>query len=112
MTGEIAPDCLAGLVARCGGGLDFPSVAADDGHVGDEGGPRVHPRQHTHQREDDGPRGIRSEEHTSELQSLMRISYAVFLLKKITPQSRHATMRFQLPAPTSTSHSTHFRQHT
>src|SRR3546814_8006107 len=28
------------------------------------------------------PRGIRSEEHTSELQSLMRISYAVFCFKK------------------------------
>src|SRR3546814_10739495 len=28
------------------------------------------------------PRGVRSEEHTSELQSLMRISYAVFCLKK------------------------------
>src|SRR3546814_6604538 len=27
-------------------------------------------------------KGIRSEEHTSELQSLMRISYAVFCLKK------------------------------
>src|SRR3546814_7733836 len=31
-----------------------------------------------------GP-GDRSEEHTSELQSLMRISYAVFCLKKKTP---------------------------
>src|SRR3546814_10323413 len=29
-----------------------------------------------------GPVGVRSEEHTSELQSLMRISYAVFCLKK------------------------------
>src|SRR3546814_5286144 len=29
-----------------------------------------------------GPRPARSEEHTSELQSLMRISYAVFCLKK------------------------------
>src|SRR3546814_7879318 len=29
-----------------------------------------------------GPAGVRSEEHTSELQSLMRISYAVFCLKK------------------------------
>src|SRR3546814_4759874 len=29
-----------------------------------------------------GPGGLRSEEHTSELQSLMRISYAVFCLKK------------------------------
>src|SRR3546814_8281320 len=28
------------------------------------------------------PFGIRSEEHTSELQSLMRISYSVFCLKK------------------------------
>src|SRR3546814_4289058 len=30
----------------------------------------------------DGDVGRRSEEHTSELQSLMRISYAVFCLKK------------------------------
>src|SRR3546814_10580612 len=30
---------------------------------------------------------LRSEEHTSELQSLMRISYAVFCLKKKTPTS-------------------------
>src|SRR3546814_5398405 len=29
-----------------------------------------------------GTGGLRSEEHTSELQSLMRISYAVFCLKK------------------------------
>src|SRR3546814_1132211 len=29
---------------------------------------------------------LRSEEHTSELQSLMRISYAVFCLKKTTKQ--------------------------
>src|SRR3546814_7039839 len=28
--------------------------------------------------------GLRSEEHTSELQSLMRLSYAVFCLKKTT----------------------------
>src|SRR3546814_9999002 len=33
----------------------------------------------------------RSEEHTSELQSLMRISYAVFCLKKkTTPATRHS----------------------
>src|SRR3546814_2970963 len=31
---------------------------------------------------DDKPTPLRSEEHTSELQSLMRISYAVFCLKK------------------------------
>src|SRR3546814_10436848 len=32
----------------------------------------------------DSTAGLRSEEHTSELQSLMRISYAVFCLKKKT----------------------------
>src|SRR3546814_4216931 len=32
--------------------------------------------------------GFRSEEHTSELQSLMRSSYAVFCLKKQTRQSK------------------------
>src|SRR3546814_1608224 len=36
---------------------------------------------------DDGIDGPRSEEHTSELQSLMRISYAVFCLKKKKNQS-------------------------
>src|SRR3546814_2177004 len=34
-------------------------------------------------------RGGRSEEHTSELQSLMRISYAVFCLKKKKTTTRH-----------------------
>src|SRR3546814_5408600 len=32
---------------------------------------------------------VRSEEHTSELQSLMRISYAVFCLKKKKKQKKH-----------------------
>src|SRR3546814_5243017 len=35
----------------------------------------------------DGIAAARSEEHTSELQSLMRISYAVFCLKKKTNQT-------------------------
>src|SRR3546814_4838009 len=37
----------------------------------------------------------RSEEHTSELQSLMRISYAVFCLKKKTATSPHGTTNEQ-----------------
>src|SRR3546814_7421955 len=41
-----------------------------------------------------GVRSIRSEEHTSELQSLMRTTYAVFCLKK-------------KKTPTDTQHSTH-----
>src|SRR3546814_9118584 len=36
----------------------------------------------------EGPENVRSEEHTSELQSLMRISYAVFCLKKKTSQNK------------------------
>src|SRR3546814_3402599 len=35
------------------------------------------------------PPGMRSEEHTSELQSLMRISYAVFCLKKKKKGKNH-----------------------
>src|SRR3546814_1775319 len=38
---------------------------------------------------DVGHGGLRSEEHTSELQSLMRISYAVFCLKKKTHKKLH-----------------------
>src|SRR3546814_3713689 len=34
---------------------------------------------------------LRSEEHTSELQSLMRISYAVFCLKKKNKQTNNTT---------------------
>src|SRR3546814_3627387 len=41
-----------------------------------------HPARHPPRRQAVGP--PRSEEHTSELQSLMRISYAVFCLKKKT----------------------------
>src|SRR3546814_10198503 len=36
---------------------------------------------------------IRSEEHTSELQSLMRISYAVFCLKKKKKQKKKNNLR-------------------
>src|SRR3546814_1484387 len=37
------------------------------------------------------PPSLRSEEHTSELQSLMRISYAVFCLKKKTKKTKIKT---------------------
>src|SRR3546814_2583692 len=37
----------------------------------------------------------RSEEHTSELQSLMRISYAVFCLKKIQQQRKNTIKKIQ-----------------
>src|SRR3546814_10318512 len=44
-----------------------PGVSRNSAFVADWGGDRI---------------ALRSEEHTSELQSLMRISYAVFCLKK------------------------------
>src|SRR3546814_10018304 len=48
--------------------------------------------------------GHRSEEHTSELQSLMRISYAVFCLKKKkTQSSTELTETSRTPAITQTS---------
>src|SRR3546814_5797452 len=43
----------------------------------------------------------RSEEHTSELQSLMRISYAVFCLKKKMTQTKYSTKRKRTLVPTS-----------
>src|SRR3546814_6840154 len=43
---------------------------------------------------------VRSEEHTSELQSLMRTSYAVFCLKKKTKEKNHT----QLISESPTSH--------
>src|SRR3546814_7940227 len=44
---------------------------------------------HLHRRRHLGNRGERSEEHTSELKSLMRISYAVFRLNKKNERKRH-----------------------
>src|SRR3546814_4092083 len=57
-----------------------PERKSDDGH----GGPA--PRQAKRQ-------SSRSEEHTSELQSLMRISYAVFCLKKKTTNAQYLTIK-------------------
>src|SRR3546814_10223857 len=64
--------------------LTGPSDEAS--HQTRQGPPPALPRRRS-QREAGGARGqarrveVRSEEHTSELQSLMRISYAVFCLK-------------------------------
>src|SRR3546814_2039306 len=56
---------------RDGKALDGPGAEVKQQHAGDQRGEvRIPDGDH------------RSEEHTSELQSLMRISYAVFCLKK------------------------------
>src|SRR3546814_3175377 len=47
----------------------------------------------------------KSEEHTSELQSLMRISYAVFCLKKQNTQQRiNPTIKYTMIHPLHESH--------
>src|SRR3546814_3968653 len=53
------------------------------------------------------PRSARSEEHTSELQSLMRISYAVFCLKK----KKNKTHLRKVPTPHTHQHP-HINVHT
>src|SRR3546814_6242881 len=54
-----------------------------------------------------GDRTRRSEEHTSELQSLMRISYAVFCLKKKNIPS----LTHRASTPTTTKHTSHKSRH-
>src|SRR3546814_10259366 len=67
-------------------GLYFDSTTVPDygalaGARDDAGNARIDPVE--------GRRHPRSEEHTSELQSLMRISYAVFCLKKKKYKQKH-----------------------
>src|SRR3546814_2026846 len=60
-------------------------------------------RRHAHELLDLGERllvllvAVRSEEHTSELQSLMRISYAVFCLKKKKQHKSHGKTNIRKP---------------
>src|SRR3546814_7933436 len=49
----------------------------------------------------------RSEEHTSELQSLMRISYAVFCLKKKNDQDKNTLTQNNLPNKNTRKDSIH-----
>src|SRR3546814_5573765 len=75
-----------------------------DGPVPDRGGRTSHAAARTAAGRGSAPptlpscrlrrmRGSRSEEHTSELQSLMRISYAVFCLKKKNKHTNDITIR-------------------
>src|SRR3546814_5670406 len=53
----------------------------------------------------------RSEEHTSELQSLMRISYAVFCLKKKTAKTRVQDTKSHLSTSSTRGDTPHSTQH-
>src|SRR3546814_8227139 len=75
------------VIVRCSKGLAFD--LEEQLQIGAErqiGGRRELPGRQRRPEVDGTPR---SEEHTSELQSLMRISYAVFCLKKKTTQQTH-----------------------
>src|SRR3546814_4907439 len=63
---------FAGEIIRCKGGLYLPGIVRNRRARIDIGTIKA---------------AQRSEEHTSELQSLMRISYAVFCLNKKTPHT-------------------------
>src|SRR3546814_5474022 len=52
------------------------------------------------------PIAFRSEEHTSELQSLMRISYAVFCLKKKKQKKTHRNIKDGNKQSKTTLHNT------
>src|SRR3546814_3037555 len=68
-----------GRTEHAGAGLEFPDLFPG---LGVEGLQETFRRAGEHQVAFGGQHPTRSEEHTSELQSLMRISYAVFCLKK------------------------------
>src|SRR3546814_3966981 len=72
---RMCPACVAGLIGP-GDRKSIQPMAARTGEVGYD---RLHHFIGA---------GLRSEEHTSELQSLMRRSYAVFCLNKKTQASK------------------------
>src|SRR3546814_10018637 len=69
--------------------VDWETLKERTPFAGDHRFPESEPQRKT------TPEPRRSEEHTSELQSLMRISYAVFCLKQNTktPQKRMKTKK-------------------
>src|SRR3546814_2038788 len=92
-SGAVHAGQQTGIVARVGRDFRRGDVAglrdeAGEVAIGDRRGVDPEPVD---------PHLARSEEHTSELQSLMRISYAVFCLKKKnTPKKSEATIRTKI----------------
>src|SRR3546814_4560247 len=78
--------CSSDLADQCGGGREADGQAPLAGGQAEPEGDMSLARAAGTERDDIlaplDPFATRSEEHTSELQSLMRISYAVFCLKK------------------------------
>src|SRR3546814_10796172 len=78
--------CAAGQVSKMLGRFAAVCNGGDRKQLSDQ-----RPRCHRLARHLASQRGVRSEEHTSELQSLMRISYAVFCLKKKPKNNIHTS---------------------
>src|SRR3546814_7017333 len=81
-------------LARCGGRQVLhlrPVLRVEEGEKGRHVGADIGGRAVGHAGNPSAAFASRSEEHTSELQSLMRISYAVFCLKKKTCNTKHKT---------------------
>src|SRR3546814_1354215 len=79
------PAQLRGIIDVAAGQPPYPVVAIRAARAGAQ---MIDQMAETGNEAFDQPRTRRSEEHTSELQSLMRISYAVFCVKK-TNNHRH-----------------------
>src|SRR3546814_1753985 len=90
-----------------GEGRDAPQEDRDRRR---KGGVHRHREQQQHRRKPGERNDQRSEEHTSELQSLMRISYAVFCLKKKNKPTRTSTPNYiakqQITHPITPTHTT------
>src|SRR3546814_3298712 len=82
------------------------SPIADMKNIGPREGGSITAAQFLKRYVEDGVAWARSEEHTSELQSLMRISYAVFCLKKKTRIQELSSKQTDRSTPTL-YHNTH-----
>src|SRR3546814_1787253 len=104
---DVCSSDLQALARLQPGGIVVASAANDAGAKSHEAdlariaGPLVSRSKHkcrvfwTRPGADGGDAALRSEEHTSELQSLMRSSYAVFCLKKKNMYKRRHQMQAQ-----------------
>src|SRR3546814_7583970 len=90
-TSAAAPAAAARRIQQAALDTQYAQQAADrkPAYAAQHGRPPGAERHPRHCRRGQPGHDGRSEEHTSELQSLMRISYAVFCLTKKTNNTRH-----------------------
>src|SRR3546814_9513632 len=97
------PDLVFTRLGDSGGRIIARGFGRFDNHDGFRPVKRSHRlKDERGQAQDEADR--RSEEHTSELQSLMRISYAVFCLKKKTTQQQHTINTYKQTKTYTTTH--------